>query len=167
MKVATHANRNSSIELFCVWWIAVSYQYPDSRLGRWLWKSCWSLGIRHCFFAGYSSFLHHLQLPNHDWVAIWQHSDYYTHMTSLCGGNPAGMAYLFYYTEQNTKHKRGKHYKHQWFWIDTHRLPCWTSFTGRLLGKLRGCSWLFFGLAVSSQLFHSCCYELFNYFISC
>ena len=24
------------------------------------------------------------------------------------GGNPTGMSYLFYYTEQNTKHIRGK-----------------------------------------------------------
>ena len=40
------------------------------------------------------------------------------------GGNPTGMSYLFYYTEQNTKHKRGTNYKHQRFWIDTRRLPC-------------------------------------------
>ena len=29
-----------------------------------------------------------------------------------------------YYTEQNTKHKRGKYYKHQRFCINTRRLPC-------------------------------------------
>ena len=40
------------------------------------------------------------------------------------GGHPTGMSYLFYYTEQNTKHKRGKNYKHQRFWINTSRLPC-------------------------------------------
>ena len=30
-----------------------------------------------------------------------------------------GMSYLFYYTEQHTKHKRGKIDKHQRFWINT------------------------------------------------
>ena len=40
----------------------------------------------------------------------------------------------------NTKHKRGKNYKHQRFWINTRHLPCWTSFTGRSLGKLCRCS---------------------------
>ena len=97
-------------------------------------------------------------------VARWRQSSW---GEVIPGENPTGMSYLFYYTEQNTKHKRGKHYKHQWFWINTRCLPCWTSFTGRSLGKLCGCSWVFFGLAVTSQLFHSCCYELFNYFISC
>ena len=37
---------------------------------------------------------------------------------------PTGMSYLFYYTEQNTKPKRGKNDKHQRFWINTRRLPC-------------------------------------------
>ena len=45
---------------------------------------------------------------------------------------------LLYRTK--TKHKRGKTYKHQRFWMNTRRLPCWTSFAGRSLGKLCRCS---------------------------
>ena len=66
----------------------------------------------------------------------------------ICGEHPTGMPYLSYHTKQNAKHKRGKNYK-QRFWINTRRLPCWTSFTGRSLGKLCRCSWVFFGLAVT------------------
>ena len=40
------------------------------------------------------------------------------------GGNPTGMSYLFYYTKQNSKHKREKNYKHQRCWINTRCLPC-------------------------------------------
>ena len=76
------------------------------------------------------------------------------------GGNPTGMSYLFYYTEENTK---GGNYKHQRFWINTRRLPYWTSFTGRSLGKLRWCFWVFFGLAVTNQITHGCCHGLFKY----
>ena len=49
----------------------------------------------------------------------------------ILGGHPTGMSYLFYYTEQNTKHERGKNYKHQRFWTHTRCLPYWTCFTGR------------------------------------
>ena len=72
--------------------------------------------------------------------------------------HPCGVSYLFYYTKQNTKHKRGNNYKHQRFWINTRRLPCWTSFTGRSRSKLCGCSLVFFGLEVTNQLAHSCYY---------
>ena len=39
----------------------------------------------------------------------------------ISGEHPTGMSYLFYFTEQNAKHKRGKKYK-QRFWINTRRL---------------------------------------------
>ena len=35
-------------------------------------------------------------------------------------------------------------------------------FTCRSLSKLFGCSWVFFGLAVTNQLAHSCCYGLID-----
>ena len=77
------------------------------------------------------------------------------------GEHPAGMSYLHYYTEKKCKTEKGKKYK-QRFWINTRRLPCGTSFTGRSLGKICGCSWVSFGLAVANQLTHSCCYVLID-----
>ena len=38
------------------------------------------------------------------------------------------------------KYKTQKGEKHQIFWINTRRLPCWTSFASRSLGKLLRCS---------------------------
>ena len=35
----------------------------------------------------------------------------------ISGEHPTGMSYLFYYTEQNVKHKKGETYK-QRFWIN-------------------------------------------------
>ena len=61
------------------------------------------------------------------------------------------------------KIQKGGNYKHQGFWINTRRLPCWTSFTGRSLGKLCWCLWVFFGLAVTNQIAHGCCHGLFKY----
>ena len=81
--------------------------------------------------------------------------------------HPCGVSYLFYYTKQNTKHKRGNNYKHQRFWINTRRLPCWTSFTGRSPSKLCGCSLVFFGLEVTNQLAHSCYYGPIDWPKSC
>ena len=46
------------------------------------------------------------------------------HVSIISGVHPTGMSYLFYYTKQDTKHRRGKNYKHQRFWIDTRCLPC-------------------------------------------
>ena len=58
---------------------------------------------------------------------------------------PTRMSYLFYYTEQNTKHKRGK--------LQTEILDRYSlSSTGMSLGKLRGCSRV---LACPNHLAHT------------
>ena len=66
--------------------------------------------------------------------------------------HPTGMSYLFYFSEQNTKHKRGKITNIRDFgWI---LVICLVELFSlfRPLGKLRGCSWVSFGLAVTNQL---------------
>ena len=75
-------------------------------------------------------------------------------------GHPTGMSYMFYYTK---KIQKGENYKHQRFWINTRHLPCWTSFTGRSLGKLCGCLWVFFGIVVTNQITHGNSHWLFTY----
>ena len=51
------------------------------------------------------------------------------YLCGVPGEHHTGMSYLFYYTEQNAKHKRGKNYK-QRFWINTPRLPFRTNSMG-------------------------------------
>ena len=52
--------------------IFFSHQCPGSNLDRGMWERCQWLGVRRWFSAGYSGFLHHLQLVGQDVARIWQ-----------------------------------------------------------------------------------------------
>ena len=80
------------------------------------------------------------------------------HQEVITGGHPTGMSYLFYYTEQNIKTKGGKITNTR----DFGQMPCRSSFTSTSLGKLRGCLWAFFGLAVANQTAQGFCHGLFK-----
>ena len=98
----------------------------------------------------------HIELQVRCIIRIWHpcgvstRNNFLERGLSLAGNNPLEgshswwkphtdvISVLLYWT--NTKHKRGKNYKHQRFWISTRCLPCWTSFTVRSLGKLCRCS---------------------------